>query len=160
MTFKFMSEDYEVLNIVDMIWTRADKTAFSCKLDLGLDQLVPFGCVYEDNEPNSDEVWDLMESGKFGKPADYVPPTIEELRSRFPNLSARQLRLGLRSLGKLAEVPAAIAQLPEPAKSEAEIEWEFASEFRRLHPLIIQLIGVLGMDEFQVDAVWQEYAQK
>ncbi|MEN5298365.1 hypothetical protein ABE530_08420 [Brucella sp. TWI559] len=83
----------------------------------------------------------------------YVAPPIP-----LPNLSARQLRLGLLSLSKLAAVDTAINQLPEPAKSEAKIEWEFASTFRRDHPLIIQLIPILGLNDGQVDAVWMEYS--
>ncbi|MGN6451215.1 MAG: hypothetical protein ACTHLK_22010 [Brucella intermedia] len=90
----------------------------------------------------------------------YVEPTLtpEEKRERMPNLSARQLRLGLLHLGKLAGVPVAIAALPEPEKSQAQIEWDYASEFRRLHPLIVKLIPILGLTDEQVDPVWEQFA--
>jgi hypothetical protein len=90
----------------------------------------------------------------------YTEPTLtpEERRERMPNLTARQIRLGLLQLGKLAGVQAAINALPEPAKSEATIEWDFASEFRRLHPLIVQLIPLLGLTDEQVDPVWEQFS--
>ncbi|MCH4543140.1 hypothetical protein [Ochrobactrum sp. A-1] len=90
----------------------------------------------------------------------YTEPglTPEERRERMPNLSARQLRLGLLHLGKLADVPVAIAALPEPERSQAQIEWDYASEFRRLHPLIVQLIPILDLTDEQVDPVWEQFA--
>lgn len=84
--------------------------------------------------------------------------TPEEKRAAMPNLTARQLRLGLLQLGKLAGVPVAIAALPEPEKSQAQIEWDYASEFRRLHPLIVQLIPILGLTDEQVDPVWEQFS--
>lgn len=95
----------------------------------------------------------------FAPPAAPPELTPEEKRAAMPNLSARQLRLGLLRLGKLAGVPAAIAALSEPEKSQAEIEWDYASEFRRLHPLIVQLIPILGLTDEQVDPVWLEFSQ-
>ncbi|SCD24315.1 hypothetical protein [Brucella inopinata] len=90
----------------------------------------------------------------------YAEPVLtpEEKRAAMPNLTARQIRLGLLNLGKLAGVQAAINALPEPAKSEATIEWDFASEFRRLHPLIVQLIPLLGLTDEQVDTVWEQFS--
>ncbi|QTO00543.1 hypothetical protein J8E27_12560 [Brucella sp. 458] len=85
-------------------------------------------------------------------------PTPEQVRERMPNLSARQLRLGLLHLGKLSDVPVAISALPEPEKSQAQIEWDYASEFRRLHPLIVRLIPILGLTDEQVDPVWEQFA--
>jgi hypothetical protein len=91
--------------------------------------------------------------------APYAEPTLtpEEKRERMPRLTARQLRLGLLHLGKLAEVPVAIAALSEPERSQAQIEWDFASEFHRLHPLIVKLIPILGLIDDQVDPVWESH---
>ncbi|ABS14210.1 hypothetical protein I6H96_02390 [Brucella anthropi] len=83
----------------------------------------------------------------------------EEKRSQMPNLSQRQLRLGLNYLGKLNAVKAAIAALPDEDRTEAEIEWDFASEFRRLHPLIVQLIPILGLTDEEVDPVWMAFSK-
>ncbi len=92
--------------------------------------------------------------------APYVEPVLtpEEKRERMPNLTARQIRLGLLHLGKLTAVGAAISALPDPDKSEAQIEWDYASEFRRLHPLIVQLIPLLGLTDEQVDPVWEQFS--
>jgi hypothetical protein len=92
--------------------------------------------------------------------APYVEPVLtpEEKRERMPNLTARQIRLGLLHLGKLSGVDVAISALPEPDKSEAQIEWDYASEFRRLNHLIVQLIPILGLTDEQVDPVWEQFA--
>jgi hypothetical protein len=51
-----------------------------------------------------------------------------------------------------------IAALPEPERSQAQIEWDYASEFRRLHPLIVKLIPILGLTDEQVDPVWESHS--
>lgn len=96
-----------------------------------------------------------------GEVVEYTPPepTPEEKREAMPNLTARQLRLGLLQLGKLADVNTAIESMPEPEKSKGKIEWDYASEFRRLHPLIVQLIPILGLTDEQVDVVWEEFSK-
>lgn len=90
----------------------------------------------------------------------YAEPSLtpEEKRERMPRLTARQLRLGLLHLGKLSEVPVAIAALSEPERSQVQIEWDFASEFSRLHPLIVKLIPILRLTDDQVDTVWESHA--
>jgi len=101
----------------------------------------------------------LYENETFSPPMAPPELTAEEKRAAMPNLTARQLRLGLLHLGKLGGVPEAIAALPEPEKSQAEIEWQFASEFRRLHPLIVQLLPILGLADEDVDQAWLEFSQ-
>lgn len=101
----------------------------------------------------------LYENETFSPPMAPPELTPEEKRAAMPNLTARQLRLGLLHLGKLGGVPEAIAALPEPEKSQAEIEWQFASEFRRLHPLIVQLLPILGLADEDVDQAWLEFSQ-
>ncbi|MCR5939344.1 hypothetical protein FG152_00660 [Ochrobactrum sp. XJ1] len=101
----------------------------------------------------------LYENETFSPPMAPPELTPEEKRAAMPNLTARQLRLGLLHLGKLGGVPEAIAALPEPEKSQAEIEWQFASEFRRLHPLIVQLRPILGLADEDVDQAWLEFSQ-
>lgn len=95
----------------------------------------------------ADNAWlQERENGQFETPAP------------IPNLTARQFRLGLLSLGKLNDVPTAIAALPSPEREQAEIEWQFASEFRRDHPLIVQIIPILGLTDEQVDPVWEQFS--
>lgn len=95
-----------------------------------------------------------------GKPvAPYVPPpepTPEDVREAMPPLTARQLRLGLVDNGySVAQVEAAIAAIADETEREkAQIEWEYASEYRRTHPLIGQIAAALGLTAEQIDAMW------
>ncbi len=88
--------------------------------------------------------------------APYVPPTVEEVRASMPALSARQLRLGLLNAGiSPSTVSATIAAMPAGAdRDKAQIEWEFATTFNRMHPLIATVGGALGLNETQIDAMW------
>lgn len=89
--------------------------------------------------------------------APYQPPTAEQVREAMPDLSARQLRLGLLNAGLIpSQVTAAIETLPAgPEKETAKVEWEYATTFRRLHPLIAIVGGVLGLTDEQIDAMWR-----
>jgi hypothetical protein len=70
-------------------------------------------------------------------------------------LTARQLRLGLLKIGiKPADVAAAIAGLPADQRDAAAIEWDYASEYRRDHPLIATLGEYFGLSTNQIDAAW------
>ena len=66
----------------------------------------------------------------------------------------RQARLALLGAGKLAAVDAAIDAMPEPQKSAARIEWEYAAEVRRDNDFIAWLAPALGMTDAQVDALF------
>ena len=69
-------------------------------------------------------------------------------------LTARQARLALHNIGKLADVPAAIAALPEPQKTQAEIEWEYATHIHRTNPLVPMLATGLQLTDAQVDQLF------
>ena len=86
-------------------------------------------------------------------------PTPEELRARMSPITKRQLRLTLVRNGiSLVQVEQSIAAMPEGlAKQEAEIEWQDASQFNRLHPTLLLVADVLSLTPEQVDAMW-EYA--
>lgn len=86
------------------------------------------------------------------------PPTPEEMRERMPPITKRQLRLTLVRNGiSLAQVEASIAAMPEGLeKQEAEIEWQDASEFTRLHPTLLVVAEALSLAPEQIDAMWQQ----
>ncbi|PZU95575.1 MAG: hypothetical protein DI527_00775 [Chelatococcus sp.] len=64
----------------------------------------------------------------------------------LPPITQRQLRLWLTRNGyPLATVQEVIDGLPEPARSEAQIEWEFASEFEPGHPTLVAVATALGI---------------
>ncbi len=88
---------------------------------------------------------------------EWVPPTPEELREQMPSLTARQFRLGLLRSGRsLSQVETAIAAIADPTEREmAQVEWEYAAEFNRTHPLVVSLSVTLGFSTpEEVDALW------
>jgi hypothetical protein len=94
-----------------------------------------------------------------GDVAAYVPPadpTPEEARARLPNLTARQIRLGLIANGfTLDQVQTAIDAIPDAAqKAAAQVEWEYATQFERLHPLVASVGSALGLTDEQIDTLW------
>ncbi|WP_376711059.1 hypothetical protein [Pseudochrobactrum lubricantis] len=79
--------------------------------------------------------------------------TPEQQRALMPPISKRQLRLTLVRNGiSLSDLDAAIIAMGD----EAVIEWQDASEYRRLHPLLNQVAAHLSLTQEQVDAMWQQ----
>jgi hypothetical protein len=93
---------------------------------------------------------------------DAVPPAlpdyVDDTNPIPASVSMRQARLALLAIGKLADVDAAIAGMDEPAKSAAQIEWEYAATVERASPLIAQLGPALGLDDGQLDALFVQAA--
>lgn len=77
-------------------------------------------------------------------------------RNSMPPLNARQIRLGLIANGfSLSQVTGAIAAMPDgPDKEIAQVEWEYAPTFERLHHLIGVIGAVLGLTDEQIDVMW------
>lgn len=151
-----------ITKIKTPVWKTPDHTVLNVTIVTVEEGAVPFTTAQGATGDLEAEIWAKALNGDYGQIAEYVAPpelTPEEKRAAMPNLTARQLRLGLLSLGKLNGVPTAISALPSPDKEQAEIEWQYASEFRRLHPLIVQLIPILSLTDEQVDTVWLEYSQ-
>jgi hypothetical protein len=73
-------------------------------------------------------------------------------------VTMRQARLALAAAGKLAAVDAAIASLPEPQKSAAQIEWEYSAAVRRTQPLVLALAPAIGLTSEQLDALFIQAA--
>jgi hypothetical protein len=75
------------------------------------------------------------------------------------SVSPYQFRLWLiRSGVSLAQVDALIDSLPQPARDEARVAWEYGLEVRRDHPLIGQFGESLGMNAAAIDAAFREAA--
>lgn len=70
-------------------------------------------------------------------------------------ITMRQVRLALLQAGLLSNVEAAIAALPEPERTAAHIEWEYATEMKRDHTLISTLAVGLGLSAEQIDNLFQ-----
>ena len=71
-------------------------------------------------------------------------------------ITRRQLRLTLLAHDLLGSIEPALADLPEPERSAATIEWQDASEYRRDHALIAQIGAALALDDSVIDALWIE----
>ena len=70
------------------------------------------------------------------------------------SVSMRQARRALRQAGLLEAVPA----LPEPQRTDAQIDWEFAQEVRRNFGLVQQLGPALGLSENAIDDLFRQAA--
>jgi len=76
----------------------------------------------------------------------------QEIEARLPTVaSARQIRLALVDVGLLDSVQDAFADLAEPLKTKAQIEWEYATEIEKNSPLIQNLYPKLGLSKEQLD---------
>ena len=97
---------------------------------------------------------DWLERGNV--PATPPPPAAAPVPSQ---ITMRQARLALLSAGKLANVDAAIATLPSPARETAEIEWQYASTVERVSPIVALLGPALGLDDDELDSLFAMAAQ-
>lgn len=70
-------------------------------------------------------------------------------------VTMRQARLALRQSGLLSSVDAAIASLPEPAATDAAIEWEYSQSVVRTQPFTLTLAGALGLSESDLDDLFR-----
>lgn len=107
--------------------------------------------------PSIGTLWTDSELKKIGLER-FTPPKVPAVPvdPLTRPLSRRQLRLGLLSMGITeAQVLNAIEQESDSVKREgALIEWQDAHEYHFEHPLVGQLLGVMGLDEDQAKATW------
>ena len=93
-----------------------------------------------------------------------VAMTAEQIEARrkasIPqSVTMRQARLALHAAGLLTSVNAAIAAMPEPDRTAAQITWEFAATVDRGFGMVPQLAAALGMTETQIDDLFIAAAQ-
>lgn len=74
-------------------------------------------------------------------------------------VTMRQARLALLAAGLLDAVDAAIAGMPGNQGAAARIEWEYATTLDRSWPLVTALAGALGLDDAQLDALFEQAAR-
>ena len=94
--------------------------------------------------------------------SDWEQMRLDEMRARSPvpkQVTMRQARLALLGAGLLSQVDAAIASLPEPDKSAAQIDWEYAAVVQRSSGLVPAMGAALGMTEVQIDTLFVEAAK-
>lgn len=96
-----------------------------------------------------------LETGVTTVHEDYIPepvtpPTPEQIREGMSQLSARQLRLALLSID-LHEADIDMLLVNDAA---GMVEWKYASYYRRLHPLVVQLGAAKGLNPVEIDSMW------
>lgn len=84
------------------------------------------------------------------KPLPNDPP----VRVIPQEISMRQARLALHSVGKLVSVGSVIEGLNEPDRTAAKIEWEYSSALRRDNRFIKVLGTALGLDDAAIDELF------
>ncbi|MER8641006.1 hypothetical protein [Mesorhizobium sp. M1252] len=72
----------------------------------------------------------------------------------LPPITPRQLRLTLLSIG-ITEAQVDAALVNDPA---GQIEWKYATYFKRSHPLVEGLGAIFSITPVQIDSLWA-YAQ-
>lgn len=103
--------------------------------------------------------WYLVDGLTPPAPAPWVPSPeqiLEEKRSKMI-VSPFQGRMALIGANLMDQVEAIIANPDTP--KETKVAWEYATEWKRLSPMIEGLGGVLGLDGEQIDNLFEEAAQ-
>ncbi|ESZ06833.1 MULTISPECIES: hypothetical protein [unclassified Mesorhizobium] len=86
---------------------------------------------------------------------EILPPLTEaEIRAALAPITPRQLRLTLLTIG-ITEAQVDAALVNDPA---GQIEWKYATYFKRSHPLVEGLGAIFSITPVQIDSLWA-YAQ-
>jgi hypothetical protein len=89
---------------------------------------------------------------------DYTEEEIQQnLNQKRQNMvvTMRQARLALRQVNMLNFVEDGLNMLPEPDRTDAKIEWEYAQEVERLRPFVLTLQPLLGLTDEQLDYLFE-----
>lgn len=84
-----------------------------------------------------------------GNPSHYAAPPVAPPQK----VTARQARRALDAVGKLGLIAPAIDALPEPQRSHARIDWEWAADIERDSEFVVVLGPILGSPA-EVDALF------
>ena len=72
-------------------------------------------------------------------------------------ISSRQLRSQLILQGfNLETIEQALNQLPEPNRSLAKVDWEYATNFYRNNPMIVAIGQLLQLTSEQIDEIFRQ----
>lgn len=106
---------------------------------------------------------DNMKIGELTLPLNTPEEVWEEKLSKYReegmpvivDVTPRQIRQALILHGvSLTDIENALALLPEPTRSLAQIEWEYSVMFLRRNPLVEQVGQMLGWTSEQLDDLW------
>ena len=131
-------------------WVDAAHTAITLTVNFEGIGSVPFTASEMDTEQHGIEIFTSASAGEFGDIAAYVSPPVV-----VPSIvTMRQARLAMLDAGMLTSVSNALAAMTGPTGEAARIEWEYAAELRRDHPLVASLSAALGLSSAQLDGLF------
>jgi len=108
--------------------------------------------------PNGQSVYKTAQVVQIGMAVGGGVFSTPEAVQTIPHISNRQLRLWLLGSGLLSQVQPLLEQLPEPTRSSALIEWEYAVVVKRDNDLVYQLASAFGMTTSSTDQAFIDAA--
>ena len=138
--------------VTNLQWADAAHTAILTDVTFDKHGTLPFGASASDVEAHGREIFSRAVAGDFGPIAAYVAPPVT---TTIPTVvTMRQARLAMLDAGILTSVSDALAAMTGPAGEAARIEWEYAAELKRDHPLVASLSAALGLTSAQLDGLF------
>lgn len=117
---------------------------------------------YIDTLTNS--FWDFNDDVENPLSLPNVPQTLVPFTNDYPlpvitpapptSVSMRQARLALFQQGKLSQVQPLIDAMTEPAKTETQISWDYATTVQRDDDMVVQLAAAMGLTSADLDALF------
>ena len=90
---------------------------------------------------------------------DFSAPVIEVLPEVIADVTPRQMRLQLLSVGITeATIDGIINSLSSPTKEAAMITWKYSTAFQRHNALVPVIAAILGYNDTQLDQMWKDAA--
>jgi hypothetical protein len=111
----------------------------------------PNGNYFEASGESLKALLPLVPAGSQNVPLRAAPPiTPEEARAGMEEITPRQLRLTLLTIG-IHEADVDIKLVNDPA---GMVEWKYATYFKRSHPLVDGLGALFSITAEQTDSLW------
>lgn len=85
---------------------------------------------------------------------------VRDYHIRRKPITLRQFKLALLERGLTAEAEAAIANMESPKKEKAEIEWRYASSFKRNDDWVEDMVAEMSVSSEDMDIIFYEALNK
>ena len=136
--------------VTNLQWADSEHTRITADVTFDKHGTLPFCASASDVEAHGREIFNRAVAGDFGPIAAYVAPPVV-----IPTVvTMRQARLAMLDAGILTSVSDALSAMTGPAGEAARIEWEYAAELKRDHPLVASLSAALGLTSAQLDGLF------
>jgi hypothetical protein len=143
-------------NVTDMRWANAEKTAVDCTVHFRRLGPVPYTAALIDHVDHGQTIWDEIIDGEYGEPEPYIPPTADQLRANFPELSPPRFWKAARQIGLTKDmVLEVINAVPDAnVKDDMLIDLEECTGFIRLNPTVTTMAALFEIPPEQLDTLW------